>query len=346
MGSRSGIPKDRDKGSISDFDFGSFDDLFAECPDMNIFGDIDDILEDLPDLRECEILLSPLSETIVPDPFAIHVCRSEAGAPPRLVIDDVKLPEPIDDTHPEHTLELAKSISTAAVAAHKNIDRVPCPSKEATPFAIGAVVLGADHGVTSVSLDISPHPGGKTQLGTGKQRKSIFTVLGTATWYVGVFAEYNVLFITSEPCLKHSLIEKLHLRCNTPATVVFFRVVYNQQKQISLAAGKYIFLFDKSSDVHFASPSSTKRKREASILSGFSLRSCIIGSTIDISKVASLLTSAPEGVFDPVSWKKFEEKMTKAHETVAVSMILQLAKFLEDSQIDDARCWVRICGMF
>lgn len=336
--------------ALSDISLGFLDDFFATVPDINSIEYINDIAGAIERLPSDPVLQWPPNTCSHHRRFALRICSSMTGSPPKLVIDCVKSTGCLDDCDPitQRTLDLANKINASATAMHRQIDEVPSPSKGAASFAVNAVVLNRNETISCQTLNITPHIGGKSQLGTSSQRQKISETLGDATWYLSVFAQFNVLFITPKACLKPTLIEQIHLRRSSDDTpdAVFFEV-NSGQKQVSLALGKYNFLFDKSSTTAFVSL--PKRKRESDLdvaLCGASLRACITETKVAVVEVLAALHSFPAGTFDITAQRKFEHKLTLADDRISFSMVVQLAKYLEESDLESARDWVKICGMF
>jgi hypothetical protein len=244
------VPSRAPSLSDKEFSLGFLDDFFALHPDLDsVCNDIDS-LPRIPDLFTIDVPENIPNGTPNDGRFAIHVCKSALGSPPKLGIHAVILPGCIGDCDAtaRETLDLSRDIRAAVVAIHRKIEHVPVPTKEASPFLVGAVLLGI-RGVTSMYVDVSPHPGGKTYFGTKAQRHAIFEAMGSTTWYIATFESYDVVFIVPDTYLKPTLIRMIGLKCtdDTITTAAVFFEVDSGRKQIPLAMGKYVFLFYKIS---------------------------------------------------------------------------------------------------
>jgi len=285
-------------------------------------------------------------------PFSIQICASSTGAPPKFIINETKVRGCVGDCDAACPFiqDLAKQICDAATIAHRHIHCAHVPSKNTPPFTVHAIVINAERSCEVFPLTISPYGSGKTQLGHAAQRKAIFRHIGESTWYISIFSDFNVLLIVPEVCLMPSLMGKLRMRSNPndKTTAVFFKTMYGgTQKQVSLSQGKYTFFFHKSTNVPFSSVDgmSLKRSRESSYAD--TLRACIIESKVDVPGVLGALAAFPYYcVLDNQLKLKFERRLNVASDRVRLSIILQLAKFVEDEKIDLVHNWVGICGVF
>lgn len=318
---------------LSDFSLGFLNSLDLPHPDLGSKHILNDVSRALEERLASDAMHLPHIDRILETPFAIHVCSSVCGSPPKLITKYVKArgcPDDCDANEPGN-VELAKKISVAATAAHSGIEQVPTPSKGAASFLVNAIVVDTVGHLITLPLTIAPNPGGKIQLGVAAERNSLLKALGDAVWYISTFAEHDTLLVITETWLKPTFIEKLKLK-GTAETVTFFDIE-PAQKQIFLGAGKYNFLFGTRA---------LSRKRSVETSGVSSLRACL-GFRVDI---AGVITAVHDAVpLDALTMQKFERKLGVVDDYTCQCMILQLIKYMEQGT-DDACSWIKIFSMF
>ena len=345
------LPASRVNSLMHDqFSLDFLDEFLSEDPGMDFILDFNDTLGALIDSPFVYDTQHPIFSDPPNPKFAIHICTSAHGSPPKLTVDRIKVPGCPGDCAPNapETMNLATQLSAAAARAVVENLVIPFPSSDTDPFEINAIVFDGQDTLTLVPLTVTPHDGAKSRLGNVAQCDQVARVLGEMTGYVSVFAEYKVLFITRDTGLMPSLIQKLGIK-STPidqgVAAVFFKALFCS-KALCLSDGKYNFLFTDSATVQ-KSPAS-KRKREepdaASIVA--SLRACVIDTKIDTGGVLAALASFPVGCLDMDVQERFKRKLGVAGEKICLDIVVQLANFLENYGFDEACAWVKHCGVF